>query len=190
MWCCSATRSSTTSPMSVSGPDVIVQVGEALPSGWSATLAAVDGSITADVKTQLKTMPAGRDSSHRLGRGQQRAPGEKADRGERALGSRSARQARQDQSGLQQELWRHARRGRWRASCRPPSAPSTRHAIRTRPRGRSPAAGLTIFNDIDPAPSVRARAAGDRSAHHVRRRCRLRQRHRAFGQGGCQDRAR
>jgi lysophospholipase L1-like esterase len=44
------------------GPDVIVQVGEALPSGWSATLAAVDGAITADVKTQLKTMPA--DATH------------------------------------------------------------------------------------------------------------------------------
>ena len=45
-----------------SGPDVIVQVREALPSGWSATLAAIDGAMTADVKTQLKTVPE--DATH------------------------------------------------------------------------------------------------------------------------------
>jgi hypothetical protein len=44
------------------GPDVIVQVREALPDGWTATLAAVDGAITVDVKGQLKTMPA--DATH------------------------------------------------------------------------------------------------------------------------------
>jgi len=45
-----------------SGPDVIVQLREALPSGWTATLAAVDGAITSDVSSQLKTMPA--DATH------------------------------------------------------------------------------------------------------------------------------
>jgi hypothetical protein len=32
-----------------SGPDVIEQLREALPSGWSATLGAVDGSTTVGV---------------------------------------------------------------------------------------------------------------------------------------------
>jgi hypothetical protein len=45
-----------------SGPDVIAQVREALPAGWNATLAAIDGAMTADVKTQLKTVPA--DATH------------------------------------------------------------------------------------------------------------------------------
>jgi hypothetical protein len=44
------------------GPDVIVQVREALPSGSSATLAAVDGAVTADVRTQLKRVPP--DATH------------------------------------------------------------------------------------------------------------------------------
>ena len=42
-----------------SGPDVIVQVREALPKGWSATLAAVDGAVTGDVKGQLKGISTG-----------------------------------------------------------------------------------------------------------------------------------
>ena len=44
------------------GPDVIKQVSEALPSGWTATLAARDGSTTPDIKGQLKTMPS--DATH------------------------------------------------------------------------------------------------------------------------------
>jgi lysophospholipase L1-like esterase len=44
------------------GPDVIVQVSETLPSGWTATLAARDGAMTADIKGQLKTMPS--DATH------------------------------------------------------------------------------------------------------------------------------
>jgi len=44
------------------GPDVIKQVGEALPSGWTATLVARDGSTTPDIKGQLKTMPS--DATH------------------------------------------------------------------------------------------------------------------------------
>jgi hypothetical protein len=39
------------------GPDVIEQVRAALPSGSTATLAAIDGATTADVKGQLKTVP-------------------------------------------------------------------------------------------------------------------------------------
>jgi hypothetical protein len=39
------------------GPDVIAQLREALPADSSATLLAVDGSVTSDVKSQLKTIP-------------------------------------------------------------------------------------------------------------------------------------
>jgi lysophospholipase L1-like esterase len=45
-----------------SGPDVIAQLREALPSGWTATLVALDGSTTADIKSQLKRLPE--DASH------------------------------------------------------------------------------------------------------------------------------
>jgi hypothetical protein len=45
-----------------SGPDVIDQLKGDLPPGWTATLAARDGSTTADIKTQLKTMP--QDATH------------------------------------------------------------------------------------------------------------------------------
>jgi hypothetical protein len=41
------------------GPDVIAQLGAALPSGWTATLAALDGSTTCDIAGQLTSMPAG-----------------------------------------------------------------------------------------------------------------------------------
>ena len=41
------------------GPDVVTQVRGQLPPGWSATLAAVDGSQAVDVATQLATLPAG-----------------------------------------------------------------------------------------------------------------------------------
>jgi hypothetical protein len=45
-----------------SGPDVIEQVRAALPSGSTATLAAVDGATTADIRGQLKTVPG--NASH------------------------------------------------------------------------------------------------------------------------------
>jgi hypothetical protein len=45
-----------------SGPEIIAQLREALPSGWSATLAARDGSTTSDIKGQLQTMPS--DATH------------------------------------------------------------------------------------------------------------------------------
>jgi lysophospholipase L1-like esterase len=45
-----------------SGPDVIAQLRGDLPSGWTATLAAKDGSTTSDIRTQLKLMP--QDATH------------------------------------------------------------------------------------------------------------------------------
>jgi hypothetical protein len=44
------------------GPDVVAQLRGELPSGWTATLAARDGSTTADVKDQLNSMP--KDATH------------------------------------------------------------------------------------------------------------------------------
>ena len=44
------------------GPDVIKQLGEALPSGGTATLVARDGSTTADIAGQLAAMP--KDATH------------------------------------------------------------------------------------------------------------------------------
>jgi hypothetical protein len=43
-------------------PPVIEQVRQILPSGWLATLLAVDGHITEDVINQLKDLPA--DATH------------------------------------------------------------------------------------------------------------------------------
>ncbi len=45
-----------------SGPDVIKELSEALPPGWKATLNAVDGSTTVDIKGQLKRLPD--DATH------------------------------------------------------------------------------------------------------------------------------
>jgi hypothetical protein len=39
------------------GPDVVKQVQERLPAGWKATLRAVDGSVTKDVRRQLAELP-------------------------------------------------------------------------------------------------------------------------------------
>ena len=44
------------------GPDVIKQVSEALPDGWTATLAARDGATAPDIKGQLETIPS--DATH------------------------------------------------------------------------------------------------------------------------------
>jgi GDSL-like Lipase/Acylhydrolase family len=43
------------------GPDVVTQVRAVLP-GWKASLLAVDGSVTTDVKNQLGKLPA--DTTH------------------------------------------------------------------------------------------------------------------------------
>ncbi len=39
------------------GPDVIAQLDETLPVGWRTTLAAIDGSVTNDIKRQLAGLP-------------------------------------------------------------------------------------------------------------------------------------
>jgi hypothetical protein len=44
------------------GPDVVTELRGDLPGGWTATLAARDGSTTADIAGQLKTMPS--DATH------------------------------------------------------------------------------------------------------------------------------
>jgi hypothetical protein len=44
------------------GPDVVAQLRGDLPSGWTATLAARDGTTTANIKDQLATLPA--DATH------------------------------------------------------------------------------------------------------------------------------
>ena len=41
------------------GPDVTAQLRERLPSGWRATLCAVDGAVIGDVQRQLECIPAG-----------------------------------------------------------------------------------------------------------------------------------
>ena len=41
------------------GPDVIVQLRKLLPSGWTATLLAVDGDRIADVNRRLALLPSG-----------------------------------------------------------------------------------------------------------------------------------
>ena len=45
-----------------SGPDVVQQLRDGLPSGARATLVAVDGSVTSGVRAQLQIIPA--DTSH------------------------------------------------------------------------------------------------------------------------------
>lgn len=44
------------------GPDVVAQLREILPAGWSATLRAVDGAVVADVPEQLARVPS--DATH------------------------------------------------------------------------------------------------------------------------------
>ena len=44
------------------GPDVIRQLRGRLPRGWKATLGAVDGGTTGDVREQLRRLPA--DATH------------------------------------------------------------------------------------------------------------------------------
>jgi lysophospholipase L1-like esterase len=44
------------------GPDVVTQLRRLLPSGWGATLLAIDGDRTEDVDHQLAKLPA--DASH------------------------------------------------------------------------------------------------------------------------------
>ena len=40
------------------GPDVVRQLRDILPSGWRATLNALDGAVIADLPQQLRSFPA------------------------------------------------------------------------------------------------------------------------------------
>src|SRR6185312_13415863 len=42
-----------------SGPEVVEQLAAALPSGWTATLNARDGSTTSDIEDQIERLPGG-----------------------------------------------------------------------------------------------------------------------------------
>jgi lysophospholipase L1-like esterase len=44
------------------GPDVVQQLNEELPSGWHATLRAIDGDVTTGVPRQLRSVPS--DATH------------------------------------------------------------------------------------------------------------------------------
>jgi lysophospholipase L1-like esterase len=44
------------------GPEVVRQVRERLPAGWTATLLAVDGAVVSDLPAQLARLPA--DATH------------------------------------------------------------------------------------------------------------------------------
>src|ERR1700741_146608 len=44
------------------GPDVVTQVRQILPTGWRASLLAVDGSTTKEIPSQLKGLP--NEASH------------------------------------------------------------------------------------------------------------------------------
>jgi hypothetical protein len=46
------------------GPDVVAQLRESLPAGWTATLLAVDGAISAQIPDQLQGLP--KDATHLL----------------------------------------------------------------------------------------------------------------------------
>jgi hypothetical protein len=48
--------------VSAGEPDVVAQLRAVLPSGWRATLGAIDGAVTADVARQLQKVPP--DASH------------------------------------------------------------------------------------------------------------------------------
>ena len=172
------------------GPDVIAQLGAMLQAGSTATLAARDGSTTNDIAGQLETVP--KTATHlviSVG-GNNALGGEGADRGKGAVGRRSARQACQDQGRFPQELCGDARR---RAGTE--TADRNLHHLRGALRGPHHAGDrrdrLERVQRRDPARGVRARAAGDRPAADHQRRCRLRQRHRAFGrQAGRRSRER
>ena len=44
------------------GPDVVRQLRDILPSGWRATLNALDGAVIADLPQQLQKLPS--DATH------------------------------------------------------------------------------------------------------------------------------
>ena len=162
------------------GPDVIKQLGAALPSGATATLAARDGSTTNDIAGQLAAMP--KDATHLVV----------------SVGGNNALQ----EKGLIEEKARSVaevldKLAKIKAAFRksyaamldgvlarklPTAICTIYEAHYPDPTTRAIAAtGLSVFNDVISARGVLARAAGDRSQVDHQRRRRLRQRHRAFG---------
>ena len=62
MWCCSANSIFDNKRYVGDGPDVIDQLKADLPSGWTASLNAVDGSTTLDIAGQIERLPS--DATH------------------------------------------------------------------------------------------------------------------------------
>ena len=121
-----------------------------LPSGWTATLAARDGSTTADIKGQLKACP--QDATHLVVcvggndalRHKAMHRGEGAARWPRCSTSspRSRPSSRRTTAPCSTSCWRR--------SCRPRSAPSTRRATRipTRARSRRPGSPCSTTSSL------------------------------------------
>ena len=119
MWCCSAIRSSTTSPMSAAGPTSSRSSRRDPARGLDRDARRARRLDQRRHRRPAQGHAGERDPSRGVGRRQQRAAREGADRGEGAVGRRGARQARQDQGRLPQELCGHARR---RAGAKLPTA--------------------------------------------------------------------
>ena len=145
------------------GPDVIAQLRGDLPSGWTATLAARDGSTTADIAAQLKAMPS--DATHLV----VSAGGNDALH-EKALIEESAKSVAEVLDKLAKIKAAFAKSyGAMLDGVlahKLPTAVCTIYEARyADPTTRQIAAvGLSVFNDVIMRAGVRARRAGDRSA--------------------------
>ena len=118
------------------GPDVIAQLGAMLPAGWTATLAARDGSTTSDIAGQLNTMP--KDATHLVvSVGGNDALGEKGLIEEKAQSVAEVLDKLAKIKAAFAKSYAAMLDGVLARSCRPQSAPSTRRITRTPPRGRS-----------------------------------------------------
>ena len=165
------------------GPDVIKQLGEALPSGATATLAARDGSTTNDIAGQLAAMP--KDATHLvLSVGGNNALQEKGLIEEKA---RSVAEVLDKLAKIKAAFRKsYAAMLDGVLARRLPTAVCTIYeAHYPDPTTRAiAAAGLSVFNDVISREAfARALPVIDLQADHQRRR-RLCQRHRAFGEGG------
>ena len=175
--------------MSAQGPDVVDQLKGDLPSGWTATLVARDGSTTVDIKSQLKAMP--QDATHLVvSVGGNNALGEKAMIEESArsvaevldkLAKIKAEFAKSYGAMLDGVLARKL-----------PAAVCTIYEARYQdPTTRQIAgAGLTVFNDVIMREAFARGVPVIDLRLDVRRGFGLRQRHRAVGQRRGQDRTR
>ena len=145
------------------GPDVIAQLREALPSGWSATLAARDGSTTHDIAGQLATAP--KDATHLV-----ISVGGNDALQEKGLIEETAQSVAEVLDKLAKI--KAAFRASYAAMLEGVLARRLPAAVCTIYEAHYPdlttraiaAAGLSVFNDAHPARGVRARAASDRSS--------------------------